>query len=129
LERFDPDRRFDAWLIRIALNKCHDWGRRKRVRAFINFRFPDAHLAEAVDGSPSPEIVAGDRQRLLQLDSAIARLPGKLKEPLILTVLEGLSHKEAGEVLGVSAKAIELRVYRARQRLATQLQGKMQAEG
>ncbi|MGE0665773.1 MAG: RNA polymerase sigma factor [Sphingomonadales bacterium] len=125
LERFDTTRRFDVWLIRIALNKCHDWGRRKKVRALISLRFPEEHLSELTDGKPSPETIASDREVLQQLDSAIAALPAKLKDPLILTAVEGLSHKDAGEVLGVSAKAIEVRVYRARQRLAQQLQPKV----
>lgn len=118
LERFDTNRRFDAWLIRIALNKCHDWGRRKKVRSLINLRFSDEHLSQVSDGKPSPEIIASDRQTLSRLDVAISALPRKLKEPLILTALEGLSHRDAGEILGVSAKAVEVRVYRARQKLA-----------
>jgi RNA polymerase sigma factor CnrH len=36
---------------------------------------------------------------------------------LLLTALEGLSQEEAGKLLGVSAKAIETKVYRARVRL------------
>ena len=56
------------------------------------------------------------------LDRAIALLPAKLKEPLILTVFEELSQQAAGEVLGVSAKTIETRVYRARRRLAELLE-------
>jgi DNA-directed RNA polymerase specialized sigma24 family protein len=42
---------------------------------------------------------------------------------LLLTALEGLSHEAAGHVLGVSAKAVETKVYRARARLA-ELYGK-----
>jgi RNA polymerase sigma-70 factor (ECF subfamily) len=118
LERFDTSRRFDAWLIRIALNKCRDWARRKRVRRLISLRFTDEHLSQVFDGKPSPEIIASDRQALSRLDSAIAALPRKLKEPLILTALEGLSHRDAGEILGLSPKAVEVRVYRARQKLA-----------
>jgi DNA-directed RNA polymerase specialized sigma24 family protein len=36
-------------------------------------------------------------------------------------MLEGLSHKQAGELLGINAKAVETRVYRAKRRLATKL--------
>jgi DNA-directed RNA polymerase specialized sigma24 family protein len=39
-------------------------------------------------------------------------------EPLLLTTLEGLSQEEAGKLLGISAKAIETKIYRARLRLA-----------
>ena len=58
---------------------------------------------------------------LTRLDRAIAALPGQLKEPLLLTAFEGLSQAAAGEALGISAKAVETRVYRARKLLAEAL--------
>jgi len=48
-------------------------------------------------------------------------LPPQLKEPLLLTAFEGLRQQEAGAVIGVSAKTIETRPYRARKLLAEQL--------
>jgi RNA polymerase sigma factor CnrH len=48
-------------------------------------------------------------------------LPRGLRESLLLTALEGLSHKEAGELLGINAKAVETRVYRAKKQLALML--------
>jgi RNA polymerase sigma-70 factor (ECF subfamily) len=39
----------------------------------------------------------------------------------VLTALQGLSQKEAAEALGVTAKVVEMRVYRARKRLAEML--------
>ena len=44
-----------------------------------------------------------------------------VKEPLVLTMLEGLPHKEAGALLGINAKAVETRVYRAKRQLAAML--------
>ena len=65
---------------------------------------------------------------LKALDQAIAALPAALKDPLVLTVLEGLSQKEAGVVLGLSAKAVEVRVYRAKRQLAEMLDREHMAE-
>jgi RNA polymerase sigma-70 factor (ECF subfamily) len=73
------------------------------------------------DDTPSPEAAVLDQQRLSRLDRAVANLPQGLKEPLILTALEELSHEDAGRILGLTAKAIELRVYRARKALAEAL--------
>lgn len=53
-----------------------------------------------------------------RLQAAIRALPDSLREPLILTSLEGLSHKQAADILSLNPKAVELRVYRAKQRLA-----------
>ena len=65
--------------------------------------------------------MAACEQSMRRLDQAIARLPRRLKKSLILTTLQGLSHKEAAAILRINAKAVEMRVYRARRRLAAEL--------
>ncbi len=122
LHRYDPARPFDAWLRRIALNKCRDRARREAVRrAFgLSRRGPEETEAVADDAAGADETLAS-AIALKALDQAIAALPPALKEPLVLTVLEGLSQKEAGVILGLSAKAVEVRVYRAKRQLAEML--------
>ena len=78
----------------------------------------NSSIAFAPDPAPGAEAALIAEQRRTALDRAIAALPPKLKEPLILTAFEDLSHQAAGEALGVSAKTVETRVYRARKRLA-----------
>jgi RNA polymerase sigma factor CnrH len=121
LARFDVERSFPAWLRQIALNKCRDHARRRAVRhaALTLFAFGGE------SSTTMPE--TGDTQTdngLRRLESAITKLPRALKEPLVLTALEGLSHKEAAELLGISAKAVEVRVYRAKRRLSEWLNPK-----
>ncbi len=120
LDRFDARRPFGAWLRAIALNKCRDRGRRLAVRRVILGERP-ADSPEAMaspDQGPTPEASLADAQMRRALDRAIARLPAKLKEPLLLTYFDELSQQEAAELLGVSVKTVETRAYRARQRLA-----------
>lgn len=122
LNRYDPTRPAATWLRRIALNKCRDWGRRRAVRRFF-------YGATSLDGSPAAADTAAasvtvddsNETALTNLDRAIATLPSQLKEPLLLTAFEGLSQIAAGEALGISAKAVETRVYRARKLLAEAL--------
>jgi RNA polymerase sigma factor (sigma-70 family) len=122
LARFDPDRPFEAWLRRIALNKCRDHARRNAVRraalAVLGLRKTQSGEDES---APTPESKAASDRALCKLETAIAALPRKFKEALVLTMLEGFSHKDAGEFLGISAKAVETRVYRAKRRLAAVL--------
>jgi RNA polymerase sigma-70 factor (ECF subfamily) len=54
---------------------------------------------------------------------AIAKLPDSLKEPLILHTIENLSQSETAQVLGISEKAVETRLYRARAKLTEMLRG------
>jgi RNA polymerase sigma factor (sigma-70 family) len=58
-----------------------------------------------------------DRQALAITMRAIANLPASLKEPLVLRTIEGMSQAETAQILGISEKAVEMRVYRARQKL------------
>lgn len=120
LSRYKPELPFEAWLRRIALNKCRDRARRNTVRRFLIGAAVNEETGEPLDmmdQAPGPEVQVGSMQELAQLERAVAALPRGLKEPLLLTALEGLTHREAGEVLGLNAKAVEMRVYRARERL------------
>ena len=114
LRRYDPARPFPAWLRTIALNKCRDFGRRRTVRQVMHELF--AQEPAAIDRSDS-----ADEERHARLDQAISALPAKYKEPLLLTALEGLSHQEAAELLQITPKGVEMRLYRARRLLAAQL--------
>lgn len=122
-KRYDAARSFPTWLRSIALNKCRDWSRRRAVRRWLTWSDPiDGQVGlNLTDDTPSPEAAVVERERLSRLDRAVANLPQGLKEPLILTALEELSHQDAGRILGLTAKAVELRVYRARKALADAL--------
>lgn len=116
LPGYDADRPASTWLRRIALNKCRDWARRRAVRRFF-------YTAATLDDAPAAALQAVDRsgsedQALARLDAAIAALPSSLKEPLLLTAFEGLSQQQAADALGLTAKAIENKVARARKMLS-----------
>lgn len=120
LARYDGRRPFGTWLRAIALNKCRDRGRRIAVRRIV-FGDRDLESPEAQrqsDPGPDAEASLVAAQRRIALGLAIARLPPNLKEPLILTYFEELSQEQTADLLGVSAKAVETRVYRARRKLA-----------
>jgi RNA polymerase sigma-70 factor (ECF subfamily) len=123
LGRYDPRRSFAVWLRAIALNKCRDRARRLKVRRFI-LGEKDEQSAEALaQADPEPygddKLMPAERRAVFQ--RAIDQLPPKLKEPLLLTYFDDLTQQEAADLLGVTVKTIETRVYRARQRLAALL--------
>jgi RNA polymerase sigma factor (sigma-70 family) len=124
LGRYDPNRAFTTWLRAIALNKCRDHGRRVTVRRLIFGTRPttEAGLIEVASDAPSAETQAQDTQALRALDRALSTLSDALKTPLILTALDGLSTAEAAAVMGVSPKAVETRLYRARKALGAQME-------
>ena len=117
LKGYDRSRPFDIWLRRIALNKCRDRGRREAVRraALRLMGRPEEQVAPVAERS---EI---QNATLKRLQTALDALPVRYREAITLTALQGLSQKDAAEVLGVTVKVVELRVYRAKQRLAAGL--------
>jgi RNA polymerase sigma-70 factor (ECF subfamily) len=123
LGRYDASRSFGAWLRTIAINKARDRGRRALVRRLLFGTKPleESEAMEVADPAAAADEDIAVQQRRERLDRAIANLPPQLKEPLLLTAFEGLSQQEAGTILGVSAKTIETRVYRARKLLAERL--------
>lgn len=123
LSRYDPSRSFGAWLRTIAINKARDRGRRLAVRRIVfgTTSLDDDPARDRADAAARADDAIIDRERISLLQRAIARLPATLRAPLLLTAIEGRSHQEAGEILGVSAKSVETRVYRARKILADTL--------
>lgn len=123
LRRYDPARPFRAWIMRIALNKCHDWARRRAVRRLFAFALPIDEAAGVADDAPGPEAALASRRAVARIHAAIAALPDALKEPLLLCSVEGLPQDEVAAILGISRKAVETRLYRARRKLSHLIEG------
>ncbi len=121
LKRYDPAWPLDAWLRQIALNKCRDRARKDAVRRRVQSFLGASPKDEPLDTAAPADAVEIANETLRRLNAAIARLPPRLREPLVLTALQGLSQREAAELLGSSVKVVEMRVYRARKQLAAML--------
>ena len=123
LDRYDRGRPFRHWMARIALNKCRDWARRRAVRRMLMGALPLGAAEALADDSVAQDVALDDRRRLALVMAAIAVLPARLKEALLLHTVEGLSQAETAALLGVSEKSVETRIYRARQKLNESLRG------
>jgi RNA polymerase sigma-70 factor (ECF subfamily) len=124
LKRYDPERPFEAWLRRIALNKCRDKARkdsvRRRVFAFVGL--PAEAVEQVADTAAAADEATIADEGMRKLSEAVHKLPPGLREPLVLTALQGLSQREAADLLGVTPKVVEMRAYRARKQLAASLE-------
>ena len=121
LGRYDGERPFRVWISRIALNKCRDWARRRAVRSFFTRALPLESAYDVAGDSPAIDVEAADRAELARVRKAIADLPGNLREIIVLRGIEELSQAETAEMLGVSEKSVETRLYRARAKLRAML--------
>jgi RNA polymerase sigma-70 factor (ECF subfamily) len=125
-DKFDPHHRFATWLYTIATNLARDRQRHRARHPAVSLETENEETGgELQDRVASPLPGPGDQmeaaERAETVRRAVAQLPDDLREPLILAEYEELSHLEIGEILGCSAKAVEMRVYRARQQLRAQL--------
>ena len=124
IARFDPQYKFSTWLFQIALNLCRDHRRRSRYRSreISIDQVASREASEAWDRSDEDVVsLAAAREQLARLRREVTLLPDALKGAFILFVLEERSQKECAELLGVTPKTIEMRVYRARALLAKTL--------
>lgn len=121
LARYDGARPFRVWIARITINKCRDWARRRAVRRVFAFARPLDEAAAVADGGPTPEQAAQSRGELARITAAITALPATLKDVLLLRTIEGMGQADTARVLGVSEKAVETRLYRARAKLTEYL--------
>ena len=80
-----------------------------------------ARLVLRIGSQPAPSVQHSTGGAALE---ALERLRPDDAELLRLLAWEGLSHAEAGAVLGISANAVAIRLHRARRRYATELAGK-----
>ena len=75
----------------------------------------------AVSKQPTPGETLASKERAEMVRRAVAKLPEELRLPLLLSEYEELSHAEISAILKCSAKAVETRIYRARQQLRLSL--------
>lgn len=110
-----------TWVYAIALNLCRDQFRRlARHRDDVPMDAlaeKDPRRAEMTDGAQSPSAQATDADRFARLQHAIDQLPEKLREALLLFSIEQRSQQEVAEILGITPKAVETRVYHAKEKL------------
>jgi RNA polymerase sigma-70 factor (ECF subfamily) len=129
--RFRPDQRFATWLYSIATNLLRDrfrWIKRHPQVSLEAQNETGATLEDALpDPIASPSEQAAASERAEEVRRAVQSLPEDLRTALILFEYEGLSHAEIAAVLNCSAKAVEVRLYRARGQLRKHLEKKMQA--
>src|SRR3954453_7895415 len=100
LPRLRDPSRFNAWLRRLLVNACYDEGRRIRSRA------------EVVLLGDHDRTIADESSRVIDrevLDRAFRRLPVDQRVVIVLNHVEGLSHEEIAETLGLPLGTVKSR--------------------
>ena len=115
-EKFRAGAAFRPWVFAIAVNLARNrlrWWRRR----------PEVSLEEWTDGLDAPAgganaaELALANERSAAVRDAVAALPVELREALVLFEYEQMAHAEIALAIGATPKAVETRIYRAREKL------------
>lgn len=112
LKDFKGQSAFTTWLYTLVLNTSRDWQRSQK-------RHQSGHVGldateDLNSGEQSPEQALSTRQQL----DRVQALPEAEREALLLVFGEGLSHKQAAEVLGCAESTVSWRIHEARKKLS-----------
>ena len=125
--RYKVQAKFSTWLFAIAANLCRSylrWQQRRRAASPETRDTEEVELAEHVESlEDSPDQAAMRSESISLIRVAIDKLPHDLKTAILLHEYQSLPYAEISSVLGCSIKAVEMKLYRARQLLRERLVG------
>jgi RNA polymerase sigma-70 factor (ECF subfamily) len=118
---FEGRSNLKTWIYKICINRCLDRlksKKRKKRLSSVWTLFSDMPLNNdlAIDAF-HPAIQIEQKEALLQLMHQIQKLPDQQKTALILSKFEQLPQYDVAEIMGVTVKAVESLLYRAKQQL------------
>jgi RNA polymerase sigma-70 factor (ECF subfamily) len=106
--------KFDTWLHTVVLNLCRDRLRRRH-------EIPGDAMPEPIDPTPDAESGLLAAERSTAVANAIAALPERQREAILLVHYQDLSGLDAASVLDISVDALESLLARGRRTLRAQL--------
>lgn len=133
LVRLQDPTRFGPWLLRIVRNLALNARRARTTRGGRTVAL-DEQLGtggmtdgggEPIVADPGPERRAAGHELQIALDAALAQLPEKQRQALLLFTVECLPQKEIAEKLACSLEAVKWNVFQARKRLREMLGDQM----
>lgn len=109
-----------SWLYRVTVNLCTDRQRRARRRRTEALEAVD----EPADPAPGAEGGLMQRARANALQEALAELPERQRQAVVLRHIEGLSNPEIAAILEVGVEAVESLTARGKRALTAALAGR-----
>jgi RNA polymerase sigma-70 factor (ECF subfamily) len=109
------DSRFTTWFYRVVVNLCLDW--RKKKKPLLN---SEPCVMRVTEINQEDQLLKAERQTLLEVQ--IRALPRRQRIAINLSYLSGLSNKEAAAVMGVSLRALQSLILRAKSNIRKKLE-------
>lgn len=104
-----------SFLFTVASNQMlNELSKKKTVLSYQKQK-PKEHTIE------SPQYILEENEYMIQLQHAIENLSEAQRTAFLLNRIEGKKHKEIAELLGISRKAVEKRIYTALEHIQKQV--------
>jgi RNA polymerase sigma factor (sigma-70 family) len=120
LKKFRCECSLKSWLFTITINKCRSYRYRWKLRHLQAIPIPINGI-----GMRLPPAEAGDSpmnvEDFRRVRLAVAALPARYREPVVLRYLQELGTDEISRILGISKNTLHVRLSRARKRLEPDL--------
>ncbi len=114
IDQIRPDDNVSGWMSRVTVNVCYDRLRKlRRERSGMDEFRAETHARPARWSDAYDDVRA-----------AVDNLDVRLRAPLLLKEIEGLSVKEVAAMMGLSQSNVKIRLYRARKKLAVALESR-----
>ncbi|MBU0742269.1 sigma-70 family RNA polymerase sigma factor [bacterium] len=107
---YRPEGRFQSWLFRISGNLARSWARRRRIVGWIRYD-PDLH--ERPSATPGPDELVSEDETGRRVREALARLPARQRQALVLRKYHGMSQQEIAATMATTEGAVESLLIRA----------------
>ena len=121
--RYRPNGKFSSWIFGIAGNLARQrlrW-RKRHPEVALDLEMEESRPVQPDHFLENPSLKMQGKETAAAVRSAVMALPAELREALILATYEELPQSEIAQILGCSTKAVETRIYRARQLLKKKL--------
>ena len=123
---FRTSEKFSTWLFTIAANLARNHFRWRSLHPNVSLETETGESEQTLGGTlpandPAPNEQALAAERAAAVRAAVGKLPEDLREAIVLCEWEELSVADAAKILETTPKAVESRLYRARQILREKL--------
>lgn len=106
-EKFRGDASVRSWVYRVSMNTCISYKRKKRLATVPLSLAPDVIEGDSVEGKQTEQL----HRRILCLEP--------VDRAIVLLWLENLSYEEIASIVGISPRAVGVRLVRIKERLKT----------
>ena len=118
MKKFRHDCSIKTWLFTITINKCRSYRHKRKLKLRLRtIPIPTNGIGMKLPPVETTDTQTVDNETFEQVRHAVAALPAKYREAVVLRYLQELPTDQISRILGISVNTLQVRLSRARERL------------